>query len=87
MREVPTYLSIIPYIISARHPPIKLERKVALCAANKIGRPLPGEVLLRDKLPTFHFRLSLLLYLRSTAQPPSLSFYLFEILQIYFGKF
>jgi hypothetical protein len=47
-------------------PPIKLEQKVALCAANKIGHPLPREMLLRDKLPTFHFRLSLLLSLRST---------------------
>jgi hypothetical protein len=46
--------------------PIKLGRKVALCVANKIGRPLPGEMLLRDKLPTFNFRLSLLPSLRST---------------------
>ena len=46
-------------------PPIKLEQKVALCAANKIGHPLPREMLLRDKLPTFHFRLLLLLSLRS----------------------
>ena len=37
----------------SRHPPIKLEQKVALCAANKIGRPLPGEMLLRGKLPAF----------------------------------
>jgi hypothetical protein len=41
-----------------------------LCAANKIGRPLAGEMLLRDKLPTFHFRLSLLLSLRSTQNEP-----------------
>jgi len=39
---------------ASRHTPIKLERKVALCAASKIGRPLPGEMLLHDKLPTFH---------------------------------
>jgi hypothetical protein len=38
---------------------------VALCAANKTGRPLPGEMLLRDRLPTFHFRLSFLLSLLS----------------------
>jgi hypothetical protein len=49
-------------------PPIKLEQKVALCAANKIGHPLPKEIRLRDKLPTFHFRLSLLFSLRSTAR-------------------
>jgi hypothetical protein len=30
------------------------------------NRPSPREMLLRDKLPTFHFRLSLLLSLRST---------------------
>jgi hypothetical protein len=29
----------------------KLEQKVALCAANKIGHPLPREMLLRDTLP------------------------------------
>jgi hypothetical protein len=29
----------------SRYPPIKLERKVALCAANKIGRPFPEEML------------------------------------------
>ena len=49
----------------SRHPLIKLEQKVTLCAANKIGHPLLGEMLLCDKLPTFHFRLSLLLSLRS----------------------
>jgi hypothetical protein len=31
-------------------------QKVALCAANKIGRPLT-EMLLRNKLATLHFRL------------------------------
>jgi hypothetical protein len=47
-------------------PPIKLEQKVALYAANKIGYLLSKEKLVRDKFPTFHFRLSLLLFLRST---------------------
>jgi len=36
----------------SRHPPTKLEQKVALCGANKISRPLPGEMFLHDKLPT-----------------------------------
>lgn len=35
---------------------LKLERKVALCVTNKIGCHLPGEMLLRDKFPTFYFR-------------------------------
>jgi hypothetical protein len=46
----------------SRHPPIKLEQKVALYVANKTSRPLPGEMLLRDRLPTFLFQLSFLLF-------------------------
>jgi len=52
----------------SRHSPIKLEQKVALYAANKIGRPLPGEMLLHDKprlfTSGFHFSLCALLYSR-----------------------
>jgi hypothetical protein len=39
---------------------------VAPSGANKIGRPLPGEMLLRDELLTLYFRHSVLLSLRST---------------------
>jgi hypothetical protein len=62
---------ILPENSCFQHPPIKLEQKVALCGANEIGRPLPGKMLLHDKLPTFHFRLHFslcALRLQSTAK-------------------
>jgi hypothetical protein len=50
---------------ASRHPLIKLEAKVALSRVNKIGRPLPREILVRDELLTLHFQFSVLLSLRS----------------------
>jgi len=38
----------------SRYPPMKLEQKVALCAANKIGHPLPAFAC---QTSGFHFRL------------------------------
>jgi hypothetical protein len=34
----------LPENSCSRYPLIKLEKKVALCGANKIGRPLPREL-------------------------------------------
>lgn len=64
-----TFLATRTLPENSRVPVLSDQRqKVALYTANKIGRPLPGEMLLHDKLPTFHFRLPLLLSLRSTVQ-------------------